>query len=87
MKGGIILETPFVIEAPKEPEPPVPEGHKRCGVCKEIKARDAFHFLRTKKGTWPYYACRECTKQLQRDAYQRRKLRAASADTNQNPND
>ena len=86
LKGGIRLETPFVIERAKEPEQPVPDGYKRCGVCREIKPLDAFHLVRAKKGTWHYYACRECTKQLQRDAYQRRKLRA-SVDQHQTSKD
>jgi len=87
LKGGIRLETPFVIESSKEPEPPVPDGHKRCRVCNAIKPLDAFRMLTTKKGTWPYYACGECSKQLQREAYQRRKLRSASADKTQTSND
>jgi hypothetical protein len=87
MKGGIRLETPFAITSSEEPEPQVPDGQKRCRVCSEIKPLEAFHLVRTKKGTWPYYACQECTKQLQREAYQRRKLRAASANQQKATND
>lgn len=78
MKGGIRLGTPFMTGPAQEPEPPVPEGHKRCRVCEGVKPLDAFRVLRTKKGSCPYYACRECHKQLQKEAYQRRKQRAAS---------
>lgn len=77
LKGGIRLETPFVLASDKEPVPPVPEGHKRCRVCDAIKPLAEFHLCRTKKGTWPYYACKDCTKQLQMEAYQRRKQRKA----------
>jgi DNA invertase Pin-like site-specific DNA recombinase len=77
IKGGIRLETPFVLASDTEPEPPVPHGHKRCRVCDAIKPLTEFHLLRTKKGTWPYYACKDCTKQLQTEAYQRRKQRKA----------
>lgn len=77
MKGGIRLEAPFVLASDQEPLPPVPEGHKRCRVCDEIKPLSEFHLLRTKKGTWPYYACKDCNKQLQKETYQRRKQRKA----------
>ena len=77
MKGGIRLETPFVTASFKEPESPAPEGHKRCRICNEIKPLAEFNLLRTKKGNWPYYACKDCTKQLQKEAHQRRKQRKA----------
>lgn len=51
MKGGIRPETPFAAASVKQPDPPVPDGHKRCRVCDEIKPLAEFHLVRTKKGT------------------------------------
>jgi DNA invertase Pin-like site-specific DNA recombinase len=75
MKGCIRLESPYAIESSEDQEPPVPDGHKRCRICKEVKSLDAFRVLTTKKGSWPYYACKECSKQLQKETYQRRKMK------------
>lgn len=60
-----------------------PEAHKRCRICHQTKPLAEFYLLQTKKGTWPYCACKDCTKQLQKEAlqkeaHQRRKQRAAS---------
>jgi hypothetical protein len=31
--------------------------------------------LKTPKGSWPYYACNPCSRELQRQAYQRRRTK------------
>jgi len=59
MNGCIHLETAFVTASFEESEPPVPEGHKCCRICHEIKPLVEYRLLTTKKGTWPYYACKE----------------------------
>ncbi len=87
MKGGIRLDAPFVIESSENQEPPVPDGQKRCRVCKIVMPLDAFRMLTTKKGSWPYYACKECSKQLLKEAYQRRKERVVGSNELGNPND
>ena len=86
MKGGIRLEAPFMIESSERQETPVPDGHKRCRICKNDKPLDAFRMLTTKKGSWPYYACKECSKQLLKEAYQRRKQRLADSNESKKPN-
>jgi DNA invertase Pin-like site-specific DNA recombinase len=87
MKGGIRLEEPFLINSSEREETPVLDGHKRCRICKSDKPMDAFRMLTTKKGSWPYYACKECSKQLLREAYQRRKQQLAGSAKSGNPKD
>ena len=77
MKGGIRLEAPFVLASDQRPLPPVPEGHKCCRVCNVVKHLQESRLLKAKNGTWPYHACKECSKQLQKDTYPRRKQRKA----------
>ena len=71
--GLIRLETPFSIPNSWYDLGPVPEGQKRCRICEKCKLLAEFTILKTKKGAWPYYACKDCTRQLQKAAYQRRK--------------
>jgi hypothetical protein len=51
------------------------EGTKRCRICQAIKPLDQFRTLKTPKGSWPYYACNPCSRELQRQAYQRRRTK------------
>jgi hypothetical protein len=53
----------------------VPEENKRCRICQAIKPLTEFRTLKTKNGTWPYYACNPCSRDLQRQAYQHRKIK------------
>ena len=74
--GLIRLETPFSIPNSRDDLGPVPEGYKRRCICEECKSLAEFRILKTKNGSWPYYACKDCSKQLQKDAHRRRKEKA-----------
>lgn len=50
MKGGIRLETPFVLASDQRPLPPVPEGHKCCRVCNVVKHLQESRLLKAKNG-------------------------------------
>ncbi|WP_249416414.1 endonuclease VII domain-containing protein [Streptomyces sp. TS71-3] len=51
---------------------PVPEGHKRCPQCAEIKPYADWERNRSSPDGWASY-CRECRAQRNRDSYYRRK--------------
>ena len=51
----------------------LPEGTKRCRICKEVKNLAEFRMIHSKGKSWPNYACNPCSKELQRQAYRRRK--------------
>jgi hypothetical protein len=53
----------------------LPDGTKRCRICKEVKNRSEFRTLTSKGRSWLYYACHNCSPELQRQAYQRRKIK------------
>lgn len=71
--GLIRLETPFSLPTSGVELGPVPEGQKRCRICEGCKPLAEFRILKTKNGSWPYYACKACSKKLQKVAHQRRK--------------
>lgn len=50
----------------------VPEGTKRCRICKEVKNLAEFRMIISKGKSWPNYACMPCSKELQREAYRRK---------------
>jgi len=52
---------------------PIPEGCKRCRICQDIKPLEQFRTLTHRGKSWPYYACNNCSRNLQRQAYLRRK--------------
>jgi hypothetical protein len=54
----------------------VPDGTKRCRICQEVKNRTEFRTLKTTKGSWPYYACHTCSRELQRQAYLRKRSKS-----------
>ncbi|MCE2959436.1 MAG: hypothetical protein ACK56K_07120 [Akkermansiaceae bacterium] len=53
----------------------LPNGTKRCRICKEAKNLAEFRLLTHKGRSWPYYACNPCSRELQRQAYLRRKIK------------
>ncbi|MES2980844.1 MAG: hypothetical protein V4727_00905 [Verrucomicrobiota bacterium] len=53
----------------------VPDGTKRCRICKEVKNLADFRMINSKGKSWPNYACNPCSRELQREAYERRKVK------------
>jgi len=53
----------------------VPGGTKRCRICKEVKNLAEFRMINSKGKSWPNYACKPCSKELQRQAYRRKSKR------------
>lgn len=53
----------------------LPEGTKRCRICKEVKKLAEFRMINSKGKSWPNYACKPCSKELQRQAYRRKSKR------------
>ena len=50
----------------------VPDGTKRCRICQEVKILSEFRTLTQKGKSWLYYACKPCSRALQREAYRRK---------------
>ena len=50
----------------------LPDGTKRCRICKEVKNLTEFRMINSKDKSWPSYACKPCSRELQREAYRRK---------------
>jgi|GEM_PF-3651633 hypothetical protein len=53
----------------------LPDGTKRCRICKEVKIFAEFRMIISKGKSWPNYACNPCSKEYQRQAYLRKRSR------------
>jgi len=53
----------------------LPDGTKRCRICKEVKNLAEFRMINSKGKSWPNYACNPCSKEYQRQAYLRKRSR------------
>ena len=48
------------------------DGTKRCRICQEVKNLAEFRMINSTGKSWPNYACKPCSKELQREAYRRK---------------
>ncbi|MFN9028011.1 MAG: hypothetical protein ACK5VX_17640, partial [Akkermansiaceae bacterium] len=46
----------------------LPDGTKRCRICKEVKNLAEFRMINSKGKSWPNYACIPCSRDLWRKA-------------------